>query len=341
MKNRRDYIYTEVPEPVAGYILSPQKGYFSIVDPEERTNLVVNPSAEVDSTGYFAYGASVIIRSSAYAHRGIYSMRVSPTAAPYDGLRYTYGGITLAPGSAYAISVDVLAAPGVPMALTAYCALPPEHYLARFTGTGRWQRISGIFRDITGAGYTILVHKMGSLSTSLFYVDGLQCELGTYPTTYIDGDQVGYKAGLLDYYWIGAVHSSISRRSANCRSGGRVVPIKDLGFDIMSIVGLGMATPANDIMPYGTLDGGEYHNSHVPSRQFTFAGPVFGRSQGDVQKKRKLIIDKIKPDLVIPRQPVVLRYTDQCTEPGITVEIPCVYTEGMGGQFDKDRKSVV
>lgn len=329
-------IYREVPEPITGYILSPDHGFFSVIVPERRVNYVSNPSVETNITGYTDYLGGTGIRSSTRARRGIYSMEVTPAGLDAGVYYLIDSSPTVFVAGAYAVSVDVWAAPGIPMVLSIR-QVGAETIILRFIGKGRWERVSAMCNYINSAlALGIYVRKDNSPSLLPFYFDGLQCERGAYPTTYIDGDQVGYKAGLLDYFWWGPTHGGYSVRTENCRSGGRVVPLKDLGLEVMSVTGLGMAGVANDIMAYGTLDGGEYHNSNVPSRQYTLAGAMFGKYQGELQRKRSSLVNAIKPDLVIPKQPVVLRYKfgARCENEGLTLEIPSVYVEGMGGQFD-------
>jgi hypothetical protein len=261
-------------------------------------------------------------------------MKVTPTAAPTDGMSYTETDpITIA--GRYAYSADIWAMPGIPIRMISQ--IGADIHFVDTVGKGRWERIS-LMRNCpaTGEVVSITIRKNNSWSTDPFYVDGIQVEKGNYPTTYIDGDQIGYRPGLLDYYWVGTQHHSYSMRTERCRSGGRVVSLKDLGLEVMSVVGLGMSGVETDIMTFGTLDGGEYHNTHTPPRQFTIAGAIFGKLPKEIHVKRRDIIDAIKPDLTIPKQASVLRYEygDRCEHEGLVLDLPSVYNEGMGGQFD-------
>jgi hypothetical protein len=330
----RRFTYHTVPEVAAGYILDPTAGYFSIIVPEERTNYVWNPSFETNDDQWSASGASAFARVSTYARRGLYSLQCTPTAALTDGIGYSDPGLGGLPAGYFSYSIDLWAYPGVPMIFEATTGGVTRSVIT--VGKGRWERIGGVHHAALAGGASLTIRKNNSWSTYPFYVDGAQIESGLYPTTYIDGDQVGYKQGLLDYFWLGNPHDSFSKRTANCRSGGKVVPLKDLGLEVMSFTGLGMAGVENDIMDFGTLDGGEYHDTHMPTRQFTITGAIFGKLHGKIQQKRKDIIDVLKPDLVIPKQAMVLRYEfgRGCEKDGLVLELPSVYVEGMGGQFD-------
>ena len=69
-----------------GYELN-QYGWFSVVLPEGRTNLVKNPSLEKSASGYVAKGGT-IARSAEFQSRGAVSLKVTPTAGVNDGFYY-------------------------------------------------------------------------------------------------------------------------------------------------------------------------------------------------------------------------------------------------------------
>jgi len=77
----------ELPPVVSGYELSPEHGYFSVVIAEASTNLLTNPSAETNTTGYAAIGAGTLARTTTRSRRGAYSVQYTPNAATTDGLR--------------------------------------------------------------------------------------------------------------------------------------------------------------------------------------------------------------------------------------------------------------
>lgn len=329
MKNSQN-VYHIVPEPVTGYLLDPKKGYFSVIVPEERRNYCTNPSFETNDDHVTTLGGAVAARSTTRARRGVYSIRVTPGGTSASA--FIYDVVSNLGTTLYWWSFDIWANAGHQFEIYSPTTAH-RHY--KYTGTGRWDRVT--ISDIEPTvGNDLVIKEVIDGRTDPFYIDGLQLEFGDYPTTYIDGDQVGYKSGFLDYYWLGTAHDSYSVRTGNCRAGGRVVPLKDLGFEVLNVIGLGIPPLEHDFMPYGILDGSEYHDTHVPSRQFTITGAMFGKQRGQLQKARKNLIDTIKPDLVLPRQPVVLRYefNRDCEEEGIVLDIPSVYIEGMGGQFD-------
>ena len=104
MRSRREQLYNAFPEPVAGYELSPEKSYFSIIIPEATQNLIINPSAEIASTGYLN-DLSTITRVLTYSKRGAASIQVAPNANVAAGV---YREISLTSGVTYTFSADVL-----------------------------------------------------------------------------------------------------------------------------------------------------------------------------------------------------------------------------------------
>ncbi len=78
---------------------------FSVIIPEETTNLFTNPSVETNLTGYVAIGAgATMIRTSSYQRRGTYSIQITPGVGVDSGC---YRAYTVAAATDYTFSVDV------------------------------------------------------------------------------------------------------------------------------------------------------------------------------------------------------------------------------------------
>src|SRR5574341_261227 len=191
-------------------------GLWSIVVPEGTQNLVTNPSLEVNATGYTAVGGTAV-RDATQQRRGVYSLKVTPTAGVNDG---AYFEITLLTNKQYTFSVDVLGVNGVPYKIYIYDVTGAVVLATTtFTGTGKWQRVTVTATTGANTSHRLYVMKNNSADTGIFYADGWQCEQKAYNTTFVDGDQDGCT-------WDGAVHASMSTRSAQSRAGGR-----DIDFD--------------------------------------------------------------------------------------------------------------
>src|SRR5438552_14050020 len=100
---RRPIDIIQIPPAPPASILNPQKGYFSVILPVARTNLVTNPSAETNTTGYTAVGGSVGATAGAGYH-GAYGLSVvlsNPSTT--DGVFYLTSSLTS--GTTYVASV--------------------------------------------------------------------------------------------------------------------------------------------------------------------------------------------------------------------------------------------
>lgn len=112
----------------------------------------------------------------------------------------------------------------------------------------------------------------------LFYLDAVQLEFFDNefqsPTSYFDGN-----TGLDDpianrgYYWDGAPLKSTSFRSVNAESGGVLYNFQsNFGFQIVTINGLGLPTPENQINPFQSVDGQQYNGTGIEGRTITIVG---------------------------------------------------------------------
>lgn len=319
--------YTQLPGLPRGY---PIGDALSVIVPEATVNLILNPSCERATTGYTASNGSAIARSAAQQARGVYSLAVTPSSNVNSGTYYTPAAVTAA--QVYAYSVDVWGAPGVPyrIAITDSSA----NILARleFRGEGRWRRYSvAVTPGVTAI--RLYVEKNNSASTAVFYIDGVMLEAKAYSTTYTDGDLVGFVSTRADFYWTGTPHASTSVRSAQTRVGGRVMNLAKYGFTLMTIIGLGMTPWANVSQPAGLLGGAYYQHSTPQARAFTLLGDMREAARPALDRRQGDLIDVLRPDLVTPTQPLILRYQllDDCTgEPlGDALDIECSL-EGSG-----------
>ncbi|MFA5057028.1 MAG: carbohydrate binding domain-containing protein, partial [Opitutaceae bacterium] len=114
--------------------------HFKILRAEEGTNLVINPSIELVTTGWTAVGGTVA-RSSSAQRRGLYSLAVDPTTGVNDGCYF--GTVSLTSGYPYTFSVDVLGVYGVPYRI--YFGTTGgvvKGTPTTFNGTGDWQRVT-------------------------------------------------------------------------------------------------------------------------------------------------------------------------------------------------------
>lgn len=329
-----------IPEVVGGYELD--RLQFSVIVPIERTNLITNPSFETNTTGYTSVDGATLTRTTETQRRGVYSLRIKPGLSSVSGVYYTSS--TLTAGQTYAFSLDVFIRGGKKFQIRAFDGV--RSLVTRsIIGKNYWERVSFIFTAVTTGAHRFYFEKNGESSntfTDNVFTDGWQlelCEAGNYfETTYIDGDQVGLIPNQSPpaYYWNGAPHASISTRIGQTRAGGRLLPLSNFGFDLISIVGLD-STPVKNVSNQFSLIGGSlYQRTVYQSRRFTLVGNVSGNSLSETDKNTQSLIDYFKSDIVGLDQPLKFVYQerDDCGDViGEPLEIVCSYASGLEGNF--------
>lgn len=181
-----------------------------------RTNMITNPSFEVDTTGWTSVAGATLTRSTSEFYTGSASLRVansSQSAAQFDN-----GGqmIPLNQGEGtYFISAYVKLDAG---ATTANYFLRFLQYVSQggsTVGTGNvgtlslspaggWTRLSGSFTKVGIANFAaIRVVTSSTTPTDIFYVDAVMLEKSSTLKPYFDGSSA-------NSFWSGTPHASIS-----------------------------------------------------------------------------------------------------------------------------------
>lgn len=331
------------PEVISGYDLNPKRGFFSVILPIARTNLITNPSFETNSTGYTLVDGATLTRTTETQRRGAYCARIKPGASAVSGVYYSTSALVA--GNTYAFSVDVFIRGGVDFQIRAFDGIR-SLVTKPVTGKGYWERVSFVFTAVTSGVHRLYLEKNGESSntnTDNFFTDGWQlelCEAGNYwPTTYIDGDLTGLVVNQQPpaFIWNGTPHASTSTRSGQTRAGGQVVKLLDLGLRVLAMIGVGMGQLNNTSINYGLIDGGQYQRTIAVPKNFTLTGSITGGTLAQVQRSQQALIDAFKPDVTGLQQLLILRYqyADGCgSEAGEVLEIPCVYSSGLSSNTD-------
>jgi len=159
-----------------------------------------------------------------------------------------------------------------------------------FTATGYWQRVEvTLTATETASDYELWVTRDAVSSTLPFYVDGVQFEQESKATTFIHGYGDGCK-------WEGAIRSSASIRSAYTGLGGELLDLEDY-CQLVQVTGLGHGD-WNQILTKMT-SGGDLYQDHIrKSRQFSIIVDFTGETLGEIEAKRKALIDALRPDLL-------------------------------------------
>ncbi len=173
---------------------------------EATTNLLANPSFEVDTAGWNLAGASSLIRITTQAMFGSASGEV---VAPSDqnGVRHSFTSLA---STTYAISAWVRGTAGTVRIAHYDVVNATKVSSAAVTLTTTWQRISVV--ATTGAGGTdsrvYIETPPGAGPDVTFQIDGVQAERTDYATSYCDGS-LG-----TGYSWSGTAHASTASRAA-------------------------------------------------------------------------------------------------------------------------------
>ncbi len=289
---------------------------FWIVKPSAGRNYVKNPQPYTSTGGYTASGDSTsIMVDSTHSRRGPACIKVIPATGVGSVVSYS-AGLTGTSGLAYSFSVDVLGVAGQAMRIYATIGGVSEG-TKTFTATGYWQRISLSFTAQNTGAVLLSLQRDSVASTSPFWTDGWQFEQTVYPSTFISGDMGD------GYYWEGTRRDSASTRMKYVKTGGELLDLDDY-CSVVSVTGLGHGD-WNQIVTKMT-SGGDLYQDHIrKSRQFSIVVDFTGDTLGEIEGKRKVLIDALRPDLF--EGEMVVRYQgfaangDEATHP---VDIRCI-----------------
>lgn len=293
-------------------------GFWYAVVPEATQNLVTNPSAELNATGYSAKGSSAVSRSSEYQMRGQYSIKVVPTSATTDGAIYTQSGLTA--NTQYAAGVDFKGVNGVNYTIdvrdnTAGVNLATISFVA----DGVWARYGLVFTTGTNTTIQVRIYKTGSNGTGAFYIDGLQIELD-HLTDYVDGDMEGGE-------WLASAHQSASRRKAQYSGAGRAVELSQLGFFIELAADAGLPTIQISTTAKAVGPGANFKRQALKDRTLQLGGSFQATTFRSLHSVRSEFISLVSPERFATQQPVHIRYVGS----GKMLDGAFYFRDGLGG----------
>jgi len=289
--------------------------FFGIIVPEAGTNLVANPSVELNTTGYTANnGTETLSRLTSFARFGIYSLFTQTSAnTNVEGWLYPgtgTNGIAVSASMMHSFYVWIYqeaASNSLQLKIdwyTAAGAFISSHTQNITTVVGRWAKFSltAAFSPATAAFATLkVVEQSGSATAKTWWSDGINFVALEYALTHIDGDQPGCR-------WTGLRHASTSTLDAQERSGGRERDLTDdFGIGVLrQYPGVGMPPVTNNVQPLALQPGALFQSSKVGPRVFDLHVDVEGTTYENMHKKRKDFIDLIKPDRTRGGQPATL-----------------------------------
>jgi hypothetical protein len=294
--------------------------FWQILKPQAGQNLIGNPSFEINATGWSAVNLLSVFpltgANDRWQMRGVNGYAAQPSSTADSGIYYTTGTLTAA---VYTFSIYGLFAANVPYQIRfADTSGTTVGTAVTFTGTGVTQRVS-VTATLTAAAHRLYIQTNNALTTSEFFVDAAQLELGSIATTYIDGDQPGCT-------WDGLRGLSTSTRSGSSTAGGVWLDFEtDLGIIPLEMQGVGMPPIDNVATPYALLPGARFERALARSRVFTILCLVPGSTWQNMHALREALIGRVHPDQAAQQQPIYLRYTG-AAEPQI---IAAFYDGGL------------
>ena len=197
---------SQPPTISGGVIYRPGKFGKAVQIAEATTNVIANPSFEIDTTGWgIAQVGDVITRFTLNSVYGSACLQVDTSATVNAGASRNVTAETSA-NTQYTVSAYVLGT-GATLCLWFFDDVSGARFVSTVVTNGIWKRIS--YTDTFGAGSTI--RYIGVVTTSsqivTFWIDAIQCEQKAYLTPYCDGS-LG-----TGHSWLGAAHASASSRT--------------------------------------------------------------------------------------------------------------------------------
>jgi hypothetical protein len=303
---------------------------WDIIVPEATQNYVDNPSFEFSATdGWTNYSSGAAAgnrtRNRDEQRFGAHSMELEKTGgAQADQWGLSQATPNSVSGQVYIASAWVMVGTGCTLTLQVDKGAGVGVYqtvnVQQTDTSGEWVFIETpvLTANATADAMVLYVYIAGTATVSA-YVDAIQYELKSYPTTYCDGEQEGCE-------WTGAEHNSDSLRSAQSRAGGRVYDLEDsFNLDIGDVTGPGMPPISQILDEYALLPGGAVQGYKQHARTFVLSGLIRGTSQSDLHDKRQSLIDILSPSSYPNNQPITVRYTGA----SVDKECRCYYEGGL------------
>lgn len=204
----------------------------AVIGSDSRSNLVSNPSFEIDTAGWQGF-LSTVGRTTSEHYSGNASLEVVGAEAVV-----AYFNLDLAVGATYLLQVRMKGPVGVPVYLTSRGNGASE----AITLTGGWDLVHWVFTAAQGEGSSLECKSDNQFVT--IFVDAACLEIGPTLRPYFDGDD-------LNAAWTGVAHASTSTSVAVSRALGKSVseslPVVDsIGLQLAIRRGLtDNATPAD------------------------------------------------------------------------------------------------
>lgn len=291
--------FSVIADSPSGTILGERrKGFFSVIVPVDDTiNYVENPAfmaGEYPYSGIGYAGSRTTLHGYTTVNSGggrstsltpdVYPINggwcnINPTRKDDSGIYYT---VTL-PAGTYTFSCYVS---GIPehyffIRVTNNSGVPITEKVKK-RGASNWQRLHVTFTAQSAGIYRLYLmrEKTEIKINKYFYTSSWVCEDNPFLTLPFNGDtkekNVVYDNRNI-YSWYGNEWTSKSKRTKWACGSGQEVFLKDYGFTLSSINGLG-SSGIKHILQSIASGGSVWNTTKIETRQFTLSGTVQGRT---------------------------------------------------------------
>lgn len=274
---------------------------YYVVAPQAAVNYVQWPRFDDLIKDFEGYNGAVIAMSDEKTRRGYSSLKISSAGSARGAW---YNAVLPGPiGVDSVLSLDIWAGAGISLTLSLCNSAGTAVKNKAITGTGYWNRVS-IVRDF--AGDVTFKVTMNSTASTAVYVDGVQYEAGSEPTTFFDRWTTGEERNSTAYSGKTDANGKwLHYRSGRTRSGGRLVDLSDYG-TVQADFGSGMG-PFEQVYTEMASGGSFYQGLRNSPRALALSIAVTGDDSSELYHKRNELMKLIAPDR-FDTQPLIIRY---------------------------------
>ena len=259
-----------------------------VIVPAEASNLIENPSFEVNITDGWTtqdIGAgAVFARSTTSTYYGIGAARIT---AGNDIAQILSDSFNLDDDATVYAQCMMRTPTGTNGQLVIRDVTTPANR-ATSTGSvgGEYEKLATSWKNETGGAVDVRIYlkNLAGDGTTIVRFDGVAAFIDVN-STYLDGDQPGCE-------WNGQAHNSTSTRSALSFDGGIDYEFAaDLSFFVDEEVGWSAPPVSNTFQPNAMTKGAFFNGSQTQGRPGTLNGIVVGTSKTDLHDKMKAMGD--------------------------------------------------
>ena len=211
---RQDQFSDVTPTTVEGSLLN-SDGRFSPGNSAtivSRTNLVLNPSFEVDATNYSVFGSSGSPTLTRVTTDHVFGTACGHFS--WTGITGTVGisrTVTLTSGLPYTLSLYLKVDGASPLTVQLAAASPIVAQSVTVPADGAWHRYSFTFTAAGQSGYRPIQATTSGSTTGALFIDGIMLEQAATVGDYFDGSFTADDGWV--YAWTGTANASTSTAS--------------------------------------------------------------------------------------------------------------------------------